>query len=244
MEIYNETYCVYIHTNKINGKKYVGQTIHGDNPKKRWRGGSRYNKQPYFYHAIQKYGWDNFEHEIIASNLTLEEANNFESLLIEKLDLMNPDKGYNLRSGGAHSRLSESTKEKLRQIGLRQPPMSGETRKKISDKLKGRKKTPEHIMRVVEANKGFRHSEESKKKMSETRKGKQKSGENPHARGIIQLDNDWNFIKEYPCLLDANRETGISDKNICSVSRGNRPRAGGFRWMYSDEYYSKYIDIE
>ena len=84
MEVYNDTYCVYIHTNKINNKKYVGQTIHGDNPNLRWKNGGGYRNQLYFYQAIQKYGWDNFEHEVVASNLTKEESDNFEKLLIKK----------------------------------------------------------------------------------------------------------------------------------------------------------------
>lgn len=117
MEIYNDKYCVYIHTNKINSKKYVGLTKYGDNPNKRWRNGDGYldkNKdgkynQPYIANAIMKYGWDNFEHEIIASNLTKEEAKNFEEILISKLNTRDHNYGYNISSGGENNIPSEAT---------------------------------------------------------------------------------------------------------------------------------------
>lgn len=117
MEIYNGKYCVYMHTNKIDGKKYIGLTKHSYNLNERWRNGNGYlnkNKngnynQPYFAYAIIKYGWDNFEHEIIASNLTQKEAKRFEELLIEKLDTRNPNKGYNITSGGENYIPSEMT---------------------------------------------------------------------------------------------------------------------------------------
>lgn len=56
-------YSVYIHTNKINGKRYVG--ISRTKPEYRWRNGEGYQHQPHFYSAIQKYGWDNFDHFIL-----------------------------------------------------------------------------------------------------------------------------------------------------------------------------------
>lgn len=89
-------------------KKYVGQI--GNNPVRRWGKDGKYylkkNKngeytQRVFAYAILKYGWENFEHEIIASNLTKEEADNFEKLLIEKLNTMDSNYGYNLREGGS-----------------------------------------------------------------------------------------------------------------------------------------------
>ena len=71
-------YLVYIHTNKLNGKKYVGQTC--QRPEKRWNNGKGYKLETYFGKAIKKYGWDNFEHEIVAENLTKEETKKLISL--------------------------------------------------------------------------------------------------------------------------------------------------------------------
>lgn len=142
MEIYNDKYCVYIHTNKINGKKYVGQTC--QKPEYRWgKNGRGYRSETYFGKAIQKYGWNNFEHEIIASNLTQEEAKNFEILLIDKLDTMNPDKGYNLTKGGEGTVgvvRSDEWKEKQRQAQLGKN-ISEETRKLISENSARRRGT-------------------------------------------------------------------------------------------------------
>ena len=63
-------HCIYAHRNQINGKVYIGQSM---NPKDRWsRQGHQYKSCTYFYNAIQKYGWNNFIHEILIDNLTQE----------------------------------------------------------------------------------------------------------------------------------------------------------------------------
>lgn len=77
----NNTYCVYIHLNKINNKSYIGITC--QNPLIRWQGGRHYKTCPHFNRAIQKYGWNNFEHFIFQDNLTQQKANDIERLLIK-----------------------------------------------------------------------------------------------------------------------------------------------------------------
>lgn len=91
-------WTVYVHTSPSN-KRYVGITSQ-KNPKNRWNYGHGYRTQP-FYNAIKKYGWENFKHEIVASNLTKDEANAFEMTLIRELDtLIQNGKGYNTTEGG------------------------------------------------------------------------------------------------------------------------------------------------
>lgn len=99
MIIENGSWTVYCHTNKINGKMYVGITSK-NNVQERWRKGRGYADTPHFNAAINKYGWNNFEHEIIATNLTEDEACNMERLLIKQLNLLNDKFGYNISEGG------------------------------------------------------------------------------------------------------------------------------------------------
>lgn len=110
-------YSIYIHINKINHKVYVGQTC--QIPEQRWRNGEGYKESPRFYNAIKKYGWDNFEHLILFSNLTQEEANIYEKELIKNYSSNYEEYGYNMTSGGEnHYRFTEETKQKLREQKL------------------------------------------------------------------------------------------------------------------------------
>lgn len=88
---------VYAHTSP-NGKMYVGITK--QKPEKRWQNGRGYKYNYHFSNAIKKYGWENFEHEIVADHLTKNEACEMEKTLIKELNLTDGNFGYNIAAGG------------------------------------------------------------------------------------------------------------------------------------------------
>lgn len=90
-------WTVYSHITP-SGKMYIGIT--GTDVIKRWNYGNGYRSCTLFNKAIEKYGWENIQHDVIASNLTEQEAKNFEQLLIRGLELNNPKFGYNITMGG------------------------------------------------------------------------------------------------------------------------------------------------
>ena len=129
---------VYAYINKINHKKYIGVTKHALSI--RANGGKGYISCHHFYHAIKKYGWENFDSEIIASNLSIDEALNFEKLLIKAFKTQDPSIGYNITSGGqGHSvPCSEETKLKISRShkGLQagsKNPMWGKERPEVAE---------------------------------------------------------------------------------------------------------------
>ena len=91
-------FCIYKHTSP-SGKSYIGIT-HQNPPEKRWANGRGYSHNIHFTNAINKYGWDNFTHEIIKDKLTEEEAKLLEKELIKKYNTFDSNDGYNATSGG------------------------------------------------------------------------------------------------------------------------------------------------
>ena len=68
-------WIIYKHTCRPTGKSYIGQTIGTVDWRSR-KNGSGYKNSPKLIAAINKYGWDNFDHEILETNIQTQELAN------------------------------------------------------------------------------------------------------------------------------------------------------------------------
>jgi len=163
-------YKVYMHTNKQDGKKYIGITL--TEPKRRWgRNGIKYKGSVSFYGAILKYGWEGFEHEILFSNLTIEQAQQKEIELIKKYNTQHGG-GYNILAGGNLGTVGKITTEETRKKqSISHFKMTDETRQKMGIAQTGRKHTPETIAKMKKNNRHISPTEEHKKHLSEINSG-------------------------------------------------------------------------
>ena len=169
---------IYLVTNNLNGKQYVGQTIVAT--EKRGHG-------QLVTAAYRKCGKENFDYMPICSNINNRATLNFiERFWIKVMDCRVPN-GYNIEHGGSSKdKVSDETREKLRiaNTGQKHNPQhiakvsealrnrSPEVKQKAGDKLKGRKR-PSHIGEAVKkAHTGKIVSVETKAKIAEFNKGK------------------------------------------------------------------------
>lgn len=121
----NKKFCVYLHRNRKDGKIYVGQTC--QKPEERWRpDGNGYKGSPHFWRAIQKDGWENFDHIILEDELSLEEANQKEQYYIDFFHSTDSKFGYNIMKGGRNSLKTEEHKKKISQSNIGKHPHQGE----------------------------------------------------------------------------------------------------------------------
>lgn len=227
-------YKVYCHTSP-NNKKYVGISI---NPEKRWAKGKGYIKNYRFYPDIQKYGWDNFIHEILFENLSLEEAKEMEQELIKAWNLIDPQYGYNLTEGGdgGFSEQSRYLMSKVRKgnTNAKGQIHTAENRKQISESLK--KYYAEHPKPKMQLNLDDPETQAIiKRRQEQTHLNRSRStsgANNPSAKAIIQYDLKGNILNTFPYAKMAATQFNIDLSSIIKCCRGKGKTAGGYKWSY------------
>jgi hypothetical protein len=189
---------IYLVSNKLNGKQYVGQTI---NPEHQIGHGRILRK------AYKLHGKDNFSYEPICTGITSRTTlNAVERFWIAVADTVVP-KGYNIELGGSEG--STWTEERRRKhslaltgrihtrplgskSGMKGKKFPEEGKRKLAEVMKGNKHSlgvfpSEETKAKMSAsqkaywaangspNKGRKHSEETKAKMSAARTGRKQS---------------------------------------------------------------------
>ena len=245
----NGKHFIYTHTSP-SGKVYVGQTV---NIKRRWGyNGEHYkNKkkdgsyiQISFARAIDKYGWDNFRHEIILENISKSEADYAEKYLIRWYKIHGIS--YNITEGGEgtlgfvqvftperRAAISEFMRHHHPRKGKHHTP---ETMAKIIAANRNRVYTPEQRAAMAERARknfaGYSSTPEARKRLSEYRKSHPETwigGWNKQE--VHQYDLKGNYIASYPSAMDAATSLGRNvNKDIGSCINGKITSAGGYLW--------------
>lgn len=208
------SFCVYVHTFP-NGKKYVGIT--GKPPAQRWKRGKNYRNNIYMTRAVEKYGWDNIDHEIIESELSQSDAEAKERELISLYKSNTPEHGYNITSGGeCIGKHSIETLRKLSEI-KRRLDANSDYKRHVSESHRGN----------APANKGCKLSEEQKKKISLAKRGCKGHGQ----KKVLCVETG----HIYESLTAAAESTGTRIEKIVDVCKHNRKTTNGFHWEYAEE---------
>lgn len=191
-------------------KRYIGIT--SQDPQKRWKSdGSGYKEQSYFWNAIKKYGWDNFQHKILLQNETFEYACKVEKCLIKHYKTYDSRYGYNLTLGGEGRVLTEEQKKALSEqrqgtnaCGYGYFP-SDESKKKMSDAAKNRTFTKNTIEKMANA----------KKKI------------------VYQYSLNGEYLNTFQSATDGAKATNTNIGNLCACCRNVVKQANGYFWSYT-----------
>ena len=197
-----------------SGKHYIGQTINESQRKYAHKSGTS-KTQTKFGKAIRKYGYENFQYEVLFKVNSNDKTklkvilDIMEKYLIHKFDSFN--NGYNLNDGGEGNlgyKHSEETKVILKTTNQK----SEEDKKKISDTMKGRVCTEEH-----------------KKNMSKN---------NTNKRKVVQFSlegeqlNSFNSITEAAQSLNQTSAIKTVLNKISECCVGKRGTAYKYIWEY------------
>jgi group I intron endonuclease len=207
-------HTVYKTVNKINGKYYIG--VHStNNLNDGYLGCGVYSgrklneslKHLPFYKAVEKYGFENFEKEILHYCNTPGEAFLLEKKLVDPID----SNSYNIKPGGYGGfapntnkgrTVSEESRAKMKRAALARNPdgkylkeWADSTKGKTLEEIYGKEKAKEIRCKKSISATGYKHTLESKLKMSESREGVAKPSRQGRKKVFDSQKNVLKFMK-------------------------------------------------
>jgi group I intron endonuclease len=205
---------IYLITNIVNKKQYVGQTQRED-IQTRWNAHKTCDSKScgtYLLRAYNKYKIENFKFQIICICFD-EDCNRFEEEYIKKFNTLSPN-GYNLKEGGKNSKHHPDTIKKLSEMNKgKNNPRYG---KKLTQEEKDSLWTPEFRIKRRLENLGEKNPNFGKKSI--------------HRKMIGMFTIHDALVKTFESIHSASIETKINERSISAVCNNRKKSAGGFIW--------------
>lgn len=229
------TYYIYKATNKVNGKSYIGQTC--DLKTRIWQHWRCYEKEDCLFHrAIQKYGKENFEWEVLETCTEKEKATLLEKRYIAMYNTFHS--GYNENKGGVGGHnaravvcLEKDGKFVKRYDSASDAEKDGFCNSDVLISCKDKKRLCKKHQFMFEDDYikyGGRIYEKPKPSSM---------------RSIIQCDMDGNFIAKYESVKKAAEETGANRTTISGVLTKTYKSANGFIFVHEEDFPIKDLSI-
>lgn len=266
------------------GRIYIGSTTRL--PEERWKDYTTLSckSQIRLYNSFIKYGVKNHTFSISWKG-DINEMLKMEAILGRLYNVLDRKNGLNSqlpKESNNYSCISEETRIKMSNSAKNKPPVSDETRlrmsislkdpsletrKKISNALKGHSVSQETRDKIGKANKGRKlskehieiirksqfgkkcmlgkkHTEKTKLKMSIAKINIKQSQEhrekldNARKKSIIQMDLEGNFIKEWDSAISIKKELGLSTSSISRCCKNKQKTTKIFKFKYKTNEFS------
>lgn len=230
-------YTVYCHENKKNGKLYFGITK--TSVSKRWSKGKGYKDQHLFGRAIEKYGWDGFEHIILFTGLTEYEAKQMEMDLIREFHTQDPLRGYNITDGGDSVPIMKGAENhKSKPIVVFN--LDGSFNAKFSTLADAANYIGVTSGTLSEAI--YKTTSTVKRKFfclyedecdnCEKQPPRKPLNMEKRFKPVSQYDTDGTYIQSFKSIVEASEKTGVKRSDISAVLTGLQHTAHGFIFKY------------
>lgn len=211
---------VYCALNKVNGKRYIGQTTKAlDYRKSKHFVQAKAGKRMYrFQNALSKYGPEGFDFQEIDAAFSADELNDMEDYWVRFYDATSPDCGYNSRLPGDHDYAAISRSNRGRVPHNKGKKVSPELREKLLANFGKNRNTFKS---------GHDIPDEWRKSWSEKRKGMHNAPQTEFPKTRVQCVETGEIFET---VASASKHLGLSSSNFSRLIRKPDTLIGGFHW--------------